>query len=200
MPVLSSHSQSARRRTPKLRHHKATGQGYVQLGARFVYLGRYDDPETLEKDHRTLAEWVAAGRQQPVPQEQLTVKELLARFWVWAVDYYVDGSDGSELCKYRRAARPLKQLYGESRAADFGPLALQTVRRHMIDLDWCRHSVNNMTNRVRNIFRRGKDRLPDLRHDPPGGAHRRESPTARKDRWAIFPSPISAAVSRWRRG
>ena len=185
MPVLSSRSQAARRRIPKLRHHTATGQGYVQLGARFIYLGRYDDPETLEKYHRTLAEWVAAGRQQPVPQEQLTVKELLARFWVWAVDYYADGSDGSELCKYRRAARPLKQLYGESRAADFGPLALQTVRRHMIDLDWCRHSVNDMTNRVRNIFRwaTSQEILPaDVFHAPtaPAGTVAARSPHSQR--------------------
>lgn len=46
------------KRIPKLRHHKASDQGYVQIEGRFVYLGRYDAPETAEAYHRLIAEWL----------------------------------------------------------------------------------------------------------------------------------------------
>ena len=46
-------------RVPQFRHHKATGQGYVRLDGQFRYLGRYDDPETLQRYHRLIAEWMA---------------------------------------------------------------------------------------------------------------------------------------------
>lgn len=41
----------------KFRHHKATGQGLVELNGRRIYLGRYDLPATAEKYRRLVAEW-----------------------------------------------------------------------------------------------------------------------------------------------
>jgi integrase len=155
MPARTAIAPVSKRKPPKLRHHKASGQGFTQLDGRFIYFGQFDDPATVEKYHRTIAEWLAAGQQLPVAANDLTVKELVARFWVWAEEYYGRETGANELSKYRRCAKPLIKLYGQSKAVDFGPLALQTVRRHMIDKDWCRHSVNEMTNRVRNIFRWG---------------------------------------------
>lgn len=35
-----------------------------------------------------VAEWLAEGRQLRVDPEQITVKELLARYWVHAGQYY----------------------------------------------------------------------------------------------------------------
>jgi integrase len=153
MPAHASVAPTSKRQPPKLRHHKASGQGFTQLDGRFIFFGRFDDPATIEKYHRTIAEWMAAGQQSKPPAEELTVKELIARFWIWAEEYYGRGPNAHELSKYRRALKPLKTLYGESNAADFGPLALQTVRRRMIELGWCRPTVNSMTIRVRNVFR-----------------------------------------------
>jgi hypothetical protein len=53
------------RRLPNLRHHHKTGQGYVKLNGRFVYLGRYDKPETAQRYHQAVADWLprpASGR------------------------------------------------------------------------------------------------------------------------------------------
>jgi hypothetical protein len=71
-------------RIPSLSRHKGTGQGFVVLNGRFYYLGPYDDPQTRVKYERRIAEWLAAGRQTPTPPVEITVKELLARFHVWA--------------------------------------------------------------------------------------------------------------------
>jgi len=68
-------------RTPSFRHHKASRQGYVELDGRRIYLGRSDLPPTREKYHRLIAEWIANGRQLPVGPDEITVGELILRFW-----------------------------------------------------------------------------------------------------------------------
>jgi hypothetical protein len=68
-------------RVPKLRVHRASGRGYVSFKGRWVYLGLASDPETLKRYNQLIDEWLAAGRQSFVSPGQITVKELLARFW-----------------------------------------------------------------------------------------------------------------------
>ncbi len=79
-------------RTPKLRHHKPTGQGCVVLNGKYIFFGPYGDPEVAEQYHRTIAEWVANGRQPAKTPEEITINELLARFWVYAEGYYRDAA------------------------------------------------------------------------------------------------------------
>jgi len=51
--------------------------------------------------------------------------------------------------------RPLKALYGPTRVADFGPLALKTVRQKMIEADLARKTINGRVNRIRHIVKWG---------------------------------------------
>ena len=146
---------SQNRRVPSLRHHKASGQAYAVLNGKAVYFGRSDDPQAEQKYHQAIAEWLAAGKQLPADPNVIAVKEVLSRFWIHARDYYRTLTDGrvKELEQFRLAVRPLKELYGESRAADFGPRALKAVRRKMIDHGWCRPYINKQVNRIRHIFK-----------------------------------------------
>ncbi len=143
------------RRVPSLRHHKATGQAYAVLNGKAVYFGRNDDPQAEQKYHQAIAEWLAAGKQLPLDPNVITVKEVISRFWTHARDYYRTLTDGrvKELEQFRLAVRPLKELYGETRAADFGPRALKAVRQKMIDHGWCRPYINKQINRIRLIFK-----------------------------------------------
>ncbi|MHC4746693.1 MAG: hypothetical protein ACYS18_05135 [Planctomycetota bacterium] len=50
-------------RIPSLRHHKATGQGFVALNDKRHYLGRYGLLETKEKYDRLIAEWLVCEGQ-----------------------------------------------------------------------------------------------------------------------------------------
>ncbi len=142
-------------RVPKLRTHKATGQGYVVLNGQAVYLGRAGLSETERRYHQVIAEWLAAGQQPKVQPADITVKELLARYWVHARGYYRDagGRPTTQLHVLRSALKPLRELYGESRAAEFGPLALKAVRQRMIDLGWSRTTVNQSISRIKQVFR-----------------------------------------------
>ena len=143
------------RRVPSLRFHKASGQAYVVLSGKAIYCGKPDDPGTEQRYHQAIAEWLAAGRQLPAEPTTLTIKELIARFWVHAEQYYRTTTDGrvKELEQFRLALRPLKELYGETAAAEFGPRALKTVRQKMINTGWCRPYINKQINRIRHVLK-----------------------------------------------
>jgi len=152
---MKAKTTSRQQRIPKLRHHKASGQGYVVLNDQAVYLGKFDLPDTRRKYHQIIAEWVAAGGQMPVEADSITITELLGRFWRHAEKYYIthDGRPTSELETLRMALRPLKALYGHAEVSDFGPRALRTTRQKMIELGWCRNTVNKSVGRIKRVFR-----------------------------------------------
>lgn len=142
-------------RIPKLRHHKASGRAYAVLNGKAVYFGEHGTPEAAEKYHQTIIKWLAAGRATAADSKSITVKEVVARYWRFAQRYYVcpDGRPTGEVNNIRQALRPLKELYGHSKAVDFGPLTLRAVRQRMIDVGWCRTNINRMIDRLKRLFR-----------------------------------------------
>lgn len=142
-------------KAPRLYYHKASGQGYVILNGRTVYLGKFDLPETQQKYHQLMAEWMAHGQQLPVAAEIMTVSEIIARFITHAENYYrrPDGQMSSEVASFRLALRPLRELYGSTKATDFGPVALKLVRQKMTELGWCRNYINHQVRRVKTAFK-----------------------------------------------
>ncbi len=143
------------RRVPSLRHHKATGQGFVEADGHRYYFGRLDRAETREKYHRFVAEWLANGGRHPVPKEDLTVSELIAQYWQHAQGYYcrLDGSATHEVSNIRQALRSVRNLYGTAKACEFGPLGLKAVRQRMVETGWCRANINRQIGRIKRMFR-----------------------------------------------
>ncbi len=143
------------KRIPKLRHHKASGQGYAVLGGKAVYFGPYGEEETEQNYNRTIAEWISGGMQTDALQQEVTIAEVIARYWDHVQEYYVrpDGSSTYEQSNIRQAMRPLKELYGYSNAVEFGPRSLIAVRKNMIAKGWCRTNVNKMVGRIKRMFR-----------------------------------------------
>ena len=82
---------------PSFRRHKASGQGLVELNGQRIYLGRFDLPETQQRYHRLIAEWLANGRRSPgeddPDQADYLVVELAAAFLRFAKAYYVMGGE-----------------------------------------------------------------------------------------------------------
>ncbi|MBP7747985.1 MAG: recombinase XerD, partial [Phycisphaerae bacterium] len=110
-------------RLPKFRIHKFTQQAYVELSGRRFYLGLHHTPEARQRYNALVADWLANGRKLRVSPQEITVKELIARYWLFAEKYYrdPDGNVSRELDNIRDAMRPVKELYGETLAKDFGP-------------------------------------------------------------------------------
>ncbi len=154
------------RRLPSYRLHRPSGQAVVTLGGRDHYLGTHGSVASRQAYDRLLAEYLATrGRtaSAAAPPADLTMNELLLAYWDHALSYYVkDGRPTSEPGTIRQALRPVRELYGDSSAADFGPLALKAVRQRMIELGWCRTYINKQVNRVRRAFAwaAGEELLP----------------------------------------
>ncbi len=142
-------------RIPKLRTHKATGQGYVVLNGQAIYLGRASLPETERRYHQVIAEWLANDRQSRVAPEQFTVKEFIARYWLYAQkdSRDLEGNVSRERKNIRDAVRPVRERLAMMPAAKFGPRALRTVRQKMIDAGPCRRNINCRIGRIKRVFR-----------------------------------------------
>jgi integrase len=142
-------------KTPKLRLHKPSGLGFVVLnGGKPIYLGKYELDATQEAYHRVIAEWKANGCKPPAAPSDITVVELLDRFWSHAKDYYRDSKKRktTSIDNFRSALRPVVGLYGSTAVVDFGPIALKAVRQVMIDLGWSRTYINEQVRRIKQVF------------------------------------------------
>lgn len=141
-------------KTPTLRRH-ASGQGYVVFsGGKPIYLGKYDLDATQEAYHRLIAEWKANGCKPPAAPPDLTVVELVDRFWAHARQYYRNAKkkQTTSIDNFRSALRPLVGLYGSTVVTDFGPLALKAVRQTMIEMGWTRTYINEQVRRIKHVF------------------------------------------------
>jgi integrase len=154
---------SHRHAIPTYRRHKPSGQAVVTLtdpnGTRKdFYLGFYGSKESKSEYGRLIGEWSAAGRSipqvGPVPAD-LTVAEVLLRFWRHAEGYYrhPDGLPTGELQNFRDTLRPLKAQYAHTLARGFGPLALKAVRESMVAAGLSRKVINQRVGRIKRVFK-----------------------------------------------
>ncbi len=148
-------SRSKCPRVPKLRHHKPSEQAFVELNGHRKYLGVYGKPETNEHYHRVIAEWLANGCRVPVDPYQITIVEVIDRFWSYLKQHYTkpNGETAREVDNFRSALKPVKKLYGSTPAAEFGPLALKTVRHEIAQSGIGRKYLNKQVSRIKRMFR-----------------------------------------------
>ncbi len=131
---------------PSYRRHKPSGQAVVTLGGKDIYLGTHGTKVSHAEYDRVVAEWLANGRSPtttaPDGVDRLTVSEMILRYWVFAKSHYRrDDLPTRELDNIRDALRPVRELYGHTSSAQFGPLALKAVRRAMIDAGLARTTI-----------------------------------------------------------
>lgn len=148
---------------PSYRLHRASMQAIVTLtdartGRRKdVYLGDYDSPESRERYHRTIAEWLGRGRRLigDVRTEWVSVADL--------VDAYLDHAefarmDPAHLAAARVMLGLVKAMHGSTPAREFGPKALRGVRAAALRGDagrggWSRTYTNRQVRRVVTAWR-----------------------------------------------
>jgi integrase len=144
-------------RNPSYRLHKPSGQAVVTFQSQDTYLGKYNSPESKVEYDRLLAEWLACGRCLPAKSKRrdVSIAELILAFWKHAKEHYrrEDGTPTTELDNFRLSLRPLRQLYGQTKAIHFGPLALKTVREKMIESGCTRGVINQRIGRIKRMFR-----------------------------------------------
>jgi hypothetical protein len=68
-------------RSPKYRKHHASGQAVVTLDSRDFYLGLWNSKASCAEYDRLIAEWLANGRGTSASVTDISVAELIERFW-----------------------------------------------------------------------------------------------------------------------
>ena len=147
--------------------HQPTGQARVRIKGQDYYLGQYGSDESRIRYGGLIAKLaggvpidpVADSNRGSLPRNESddpgpSVGELCLVFLRHAETHYVkNGKQTSEVHILKSVISPLNTLYGMLPAKDFGPLALKAVRVRMIELGWCRDTVNAGMSRIRRIFK-----------------------------------------------
>jgi len=139
---------------PKYRQH-ASGQAVVRIGGRDFYLGKFGSAASKQEYKRRIAEWVADDRPAHVaPAADITISEVCGAFLRFAKKHYIKrGRVTDEVASYKVVLRYLKELYGRTNAADFGPKGLKAIRDQMIAAGNSRRYINKQMGRLKHLFK-----------------------------------------------
>ncbi|MDA0659356.1 MAG: site-specific integrase [Planctomycetota bacterium] len=137
---------------PRYRKH-SSGQAFVEMHGARHYLGKHGSAASKQAYDRLVQEWLAGGRTVGPNRRResaTTIMELLAAYIVHAREYYPK-------LQFRtiRATRLLKELYGRTQAAEFGPLALRACRSLMVGEGVSRRYINDTMDEIKRIFKWG---------------------------------------------
>ena len=145
---------------PAYSFHKPSGQAYVRVpdgigGRKVVYLGKHGTEASRLEYRRVLAELPARAVPLSTTSANITVNELLLAFIRHAENHYrrPDGSQTPEVGEYKALSRTVRELYGNTPAREFGPLALKTVRQQLVAAGACRSLVNQRIGRLKRVFK-----------------------------------------------
>ncbi|WP_254508940.1 tyrosine-type recombinase/integrase [Anatilimnocola floriformis] len=143
--------------------HKASGKAVVRINKQDHYIGLYGTPESHAEYERLIAEFRVAQEEHLQQRDAevaaagftLTLSQVLKRYRTFAQGYYVkNGKPTKELVEMRYALRPLRKLYGNTLAREFGPLKLKAVRQHLVDgKELCRRVINHRIMRIKRFFK-----------------------------------------------
>lgn len=136
-----------------------TGRAFTKIDGKFVTLGRGDNPDSRQR-YAALLQNLATRLPVDEPsqrggQYRATINEVCLRFLTDHCPRYrtSSGDESAEVRCFKGVMRLLRELFGDTRADDFGPLKLRTVRKAMVDAGWSRKFVNKQIGRLRLIFR-----------------------------------------------
>ena len=142
------------KKVPSYRLLKSRNLGYVEIGGRRTYLGKYATPESLQRYQRVIAEWQAGNAPQP-KRGALIIADLALAYEDHAQRYYrlPDGSVSSIVYWITRASDTLVKLYGAEPASSLGPVRLQAVRQQWVQADLARTTCNKYTGCIKRMYK-----------------------------------------------
>jgi len=144
-----------KRNIPTYRHHKASGQAFVELGGRRFYLGKYGSKASREEYERRIAEYLANGRQLPptLTKTGITCQELAVRFLEWAEEYFMN--QPKSFVHAKKALGFLVTHYGRESADNFSPSSLVFVQKKLVEHGYARLMVNRYVAIIKQAFKHG---------------------------------------------
>jgi len=86
-------------------HHKASGQAYVRINGKQVYIGDYDSKESRTRYAEIIADWSSGNLQKY--GEAVSISRLAVAYLKFAESYYVkNGKITSHISRVRSALIP----------------------------------------------------------------------------------------------
>lgn len=144
-----------RRKEPRYCLHKGTGQAYMRIEGRMVYLGEYNSPKSLERYNRLKAEWLLNRFSPKLKQKATTgpcMADLCNAYLDFAEKYY---SQSSEAKQMKLACKPVSELYATMLCSEFGIREYKTCRQWWVNRGCSRQYTNHQTKRLLRILRWG---------------------------------------------
>ena len=107
--------------------HKPTGQAYVNLGGKVVYLGQHGTDDSKERYSRIKAEWLVNRHSAKFTTNSSgpSLAEVCLGYLDYAEVYY---RRATEFQNIRLAVKPVSELYSTLPAKSFGPIEFKTIR------------------------------------------------------------------------
>ncbi len=147
-----------RRQLPGYLLHKATGQAFVLIDRKMVWLGKHGTDESHLRYDEEISDLLA--KRSALTARRLTISELLAAFWGHAKKRYGRAGKGpyGAAVNWRPIIRLLREHHGADEPRDFGPLALRELIDKMPAFGWNRRYLNDQVSRIKQIFKWGVSR------------------------------------------
>ncbi|MDA0834239.1 MAG: site-specific integrase [Planctomycetota bacterium] len=148
---------------PRLCIDKSRNRAFCKVDGKFIVLGPAGSPAAQAAYGRLLTDLAQHGSETAVSsvkrrgsalresQLDFTLNDLFLRFVTEELPRY---SKAEQFC-LKSAIKIARELYGETSAAEFGPLRFRTIRDGMIRKGWSRSFINKEMKRLRMIVRWG---------------------------------------------
>lgn len=154
MSTISPQERAFSPRVPSYRRHKPSGQAVVTINGKDVYLGKWNTAASRAEYDRLVGEWLAGGRHLPSPESDRTVAEVALAYLEFAKGYYVKhGKPTGWQVHIKLVIRKLRKTYGQTVAANFGPLAFKAFRQSLVSEGHSRGYINKLMAIVTRIFK-----------------------------------------------
>lgn len=147
---------------PKLCIDKSRNRAFCKVDGKFIVLGPAGSTQAQSAYGKLLHDLAeqcvevaiaSAKRRESVPREpkrrMVLLGDIFLRFLTEEAPKY---SDAEQRC-IKGAVKIARTLFGETDAAEFGPLRLRTVREAMIRKGWSRSFINKQVKRLRSVLR-----------------------------------------------
>jgi integrase len=141
----------SKEKVPQYCLHKGSGQAYVKIGGRRIYLGPHNSTESRRRYWDEIDRWRELQQWGVLPD--IRVGELMLMYSDRHVQkhYVKNGRATSEQAVVQAALRFLAK-HRHVLSADFGPRLLKEVRADMVHVGLARETVNRYTTRIRQML------------------------------------------------
>lgn len=136
-----------KKNVPSYCRHRGSGQAYVKIAGKRIYLGRHGTAESHRRYAEEIAKWQS---QQTEASENVTIGQLSLLFFRHCEGHYrKNGELTSEYQLIRLALRHVNRRHKDEPADSFTPMKLEAIRDAMIESgEYCRKSINDYCKRI----------------------------------------------------